>query len=355
MKISELLKKLRRRPRLVPDLFFCAVLMPALVVLGPAHYWPAQWPLFFVVACVFMYGSYFAVVGARVPQLVMRRDYRRLAVLSVVLVGLNWLLTRYPLPEMEFVTPAMSRYQTSVRNFGVSLSLWLMFVLVAGYGLAVSFVGELYEQQLLKRRIEAQRDKAELAMFKAQISPHFLFNTLNTLYSLVIGTSEKAESAFVKFSELLRYSYVTVNQETVALGQEIDYIRNYVDLQMIRLNGNTRLDWEDTVGNPDARIAPMLMLTFVENAFKYGASATDPCLISIAVRESGGHLNFSTRNAVMRHRDTFAADVPVGLENTRSRLNALYPGRHSLRAGRHGDLYIVELEIDLDHHDRRPS
>ncbi len=335
----------------MPDLFFCVVLMPALVLLGPARYWPAQWPLFFGLSCAFMYGCYFAVVRSGVPGLVMRRRYRRLVLLAIILVGLNWLLSCYPLPEIEFVTPAMSQYQTRMRDFGVAMTLWLMFALVVGYGLAVAFVGELYEQQLLKRRIEAQRDKAELAMFKAQISPHFLFNTLNTLYSLVIGTSDKAENAFIKFSELLRYSYVTVNQETVELGQELDYIRNYVDLQMIRLNGNTRLDWEESVDDPAVRIPPMLMLTFVENAFKYGASATEPCLISISVRESAGRLSFSTSNAVMRHRDTFASDVPVGLENTRSRLNALFPERHTLEAGRRGDLYIVELEIDLQSHD----
>ena len=101
----------------------------------------------------------------------------------------NYLLTIYPLPEMDFITPAMSEYQTRIRNYSITISLWMMFSLVMGYSFTTSFVRERYDQLLQKKKIEAQRDKAKLAVFKAQISPHFLFNTLNTLYSLVIGLS----------------------------------------------------------------------------------------------------------------------------------------------------------------------
>lgn len=153
-----------------------------------------------------------------VPKLLISKRYFDLAGVFTLLVTATYLLSLYPLPDMDFVTPALSEYQTQVRNFGVSLTIWLMFSLVMGYALTVSFVRELYEQLLLKKKIEAQRDKATLALFKAQISPHFMFNTLNSLYSLVIGTSEKAEDAFIKFTELLKYSYVTIEKELVTLG-----------------------------------------------------------------------------------------------------------------------------------------
>ena len=139
-----------------------------------------------------MYGCYFTLLHINIPKLLIDRRYKRIGGIIAVLVALNYVLSLYPLPDMDFVTPALSEYQTKVRNFGVSVSLWLMFSLVMGYSLSITFVKELYEQLLLRRKIEAQRDKAELAVFKAQISPHFLFNTLNSLYSLVIGTSEKA-------------------------------------------------------------------------------------------------------------------------------------------------------------------
>ena len=91
-----------------------------------------------------------------------------------------------------------------------------------------------------------------------------MFNTLNSLYSLVIGTSEKAEDAFIKFTELLKYTYVTIEKDMVALKDEIDYIQNYIDLQTIRLNEHTSVDWQYDVEDEMVKVPPMLMLTFVE-------------------------------------------------------------------------------------------
>ena len=248
--------------------------MPIVVTLGPAHYWITQWPLFFVIACAFMYGSYFLLMKINIPQLLISRKFIRISVIVAVLMVATYLLSLYPLPDVDFVTPALSEYQTRLRNFGISVTLWLMFSLVMGYAMTISFVKELYEQLLLKKKIEAERDKAELAVFKAQISPHFMFNTLNSIYSLVVGTSERAESAFIKFTELLKYTYLTVDKEMVMLRDEIAYIQNYIDLQMIRLNSHTSVDWRYDVDNERVKVPSMLMLTLVENAFKYGASTS---------------------------------------------------------------------------------
>ena len=164
---------------------------------------------------------------------------------------------------MDFLTPVMSRYQTSIRNYNVAITLWLMFSVVICYALTTAFVTELYEQLLAKRQIENQRDKAELAVFKAQISPHFLFNTLNSLYSLVIANSPKTEDAFIKFTELLKYTYTTISNESVPLREEIVYIRNYIDLQAIRLNSCTRVVWECDVDNDNTMIPPMILLSLI--------------------------------------------------------------------------------------------
>lgn len=341
------MKSVENKTALIFDLFFCFVFMPILLILGPAHHWIRQWPLFFVIVLVYLYGSYFLLTRMNMPQLLISKRYYRIIGIFVGLVAFNYLLSMYPLPAEDFVMPTLSEYQTRVRDFGVTMTLWMMFSLVIGYSMTTAFVRELYDQLLMKRKIEAQRDKAELAVFKAQISPHFLFNTLNSLYSLVIGTSEKAEDAFVKFTELLRYTYVTVEKETVALADEIAYIRNYVDLQMIRLNGKTRVFQEYDTDNDAIQVPPMLMLTFVENAFKYGASTSIDCEIHIRVSLRNRLLEFSTRNSIMRHADEFRTDVPVGVENCRARLAALFPGRHSLLTRESAGIYSVELRIDL--------
>lgn len=146
---------------------------------------------------------------------------------------------------------------------------------------------------------------------------------------------------------MLRYTYVTVEKETVALADEISYIRNYVDLQLIRLNGATHVYQEYDTDDDGVQVPPMLMLTFVENAFKYGASTSVDCEIHIRVSLRNGILEFSTRNSIMRHADEFRSDVPVGVENCRARLAALFPDSHSLSACESGGTYSVKLRIDL--------
>lgn len=338
---------LESKTSVILDIFFCLVFMPILVFLGPSYTWMSQWPLFTLLTCVFLYACYFIIMYARVPNMLISKKYWHILVVLSILVLANYMLSLYPLPELDFVTPVLSQYQTQLRNFGVSVTLWLMFSLVLGYSLSVSFVRELFSQVLLKRKIEAERDKAELAVFKAQISPHFLFNTLNSLYSLVIGSSEKAEEAFVKFTEILRYTYTAVEKEAVPIGDEVNNIKNYIDLQKIRLNSHTRVELDCKVDEPHILIPPMIMVTFVENAFKYGSSTSKDCIVTIKIHMQGGKLEFETCNKIMKQADKFRADVPIGVENCRARLEVLYPDRHSINVDENEGVYRLNLSIKL--------
>lgn len=341
MKIPE------NKTALIFDLFFYLIFMPLLIFLGPVHYWINYSPLFFILTCVFFYGCYFFIKRLDVPSLLIGKRYRLLALVAVGIITVNFILTRYPLPDIDFITPAMSEYQTNVRNYSVSIGMWLMLSLVVAYSLTVSFVCELYDHILLKKKIENQRDKAQLAMFKAQISPHFLFNTLNSLYSLVIGTSQKAEDAFIKFTEILKYTYVTIDNEYVALRDELTYIQNYIDLQMLRLNEHTDVRCDYVIDDDQVEIPPMILLTFVENAFKYGSSTSVDCRIVISLTMRNGVLELVTRNRVMRHADSFRTEMPAGIQNCRARLAALYPGRHSLVTEERDGNFTVKMIIEI--------
>lgn len=345
------MKSLEHKTGLIFDLLFCIVLMPLLIILGPAQYWWKISPAFACLATVYLYGCYFATKLLDLPRLILARSYYRLGALATAFILATWLLTLYPLPQVDFVIPSMSEYQTRMRNYNVSITVWLMFLAVMCYSLTVAFIKELYHRMLLQNIVENQRDKAELALFKAQINPHFLFNTLNSLYSLIIGTSPKAEDAFVKFTELLRYSYTTADRDWVTVADELDYINNYIDLQLIRLDEHTSVVRDFDVDDSTARIPPMIFLTFVENAFKYGASSTRDCRIVIRLHLAGGTLSFMTQNMIMRRSDELRRDVPVGIDNCRSRLSALYPGAYTLDIRREDDLFIVELKINLDNHE----
>lgn len=325
--------------------------MPLLIVLGPAHYWWRISPLFASLAVTYFYGCYFTTRFFHLPRLILSRSWLKIGVLAVVFVVLTYLLTLYPLPEVDFVIPSMSEYQTRVRNYNVSITVWLMLLIVMSFSITVAFIRELYHRMLLQSIVENQRDKAELALYKAQINPHFLFNTLNSLYSLIIGTSPKAEDAFIKFTELLKYTYTTANSNWVTVADEIAYINNYVDLQLIRLDSHTAVIRDFEVDDDGARIPPMIFLTFVENAFKYGASTSRDCGIRIRLRLRDGVLTFGTRNMIMRHSDEFRKDVPVGIENCRNRLDALYPGDYWLDIRDADGLFEVELTINLNNHE----
>lgn len=250
------MKSLEYKTDLIFDLFFCIIIMPLLIILGPAQYWWRTSPVFTCLAISYLYGCYFATKAMSLPRLVLSKSYYRIISITVLLLILTYLLTLYPLPEMDFVIPSMSEYQTRVRNYNITITVWLLFSVVICYSLTVSFIKELYHRQLLQSIVENQRNKAELALFKAQINPHFLFNTLNSLYSLVIGTSQKAEDAFIKFTELLKYTYVTAGKDWVTIADEIDYINNYIDLELIRLDNHTKVIRDCSVDDDQARIPP---------------------------------------------------------------------------------------------------
>lgn len=345
------MKSLEHKTNLIFDLFFCIIIMPLLIFLGPAQYWWGMSPLFSSLVIAYLYGCYFTTKILHLPRLILSKSYYKLGALSLVLISLTYLLTLYPLPEMDFVIPSMSEYQTRVRNYNVSITVWLMFLAVMCYSLTVAFIKELYHRLLLQNIVENQRDKAELALYKAQINPHFLFNTLNSLYSMIIGTSQKAEDAFIKFTELLKYTYTTASKDWVTVADEIDYINNYIDLQLIRFDKHTNVIRDFSVDDCSARIPPMIFLTFVENAFKYGASSNRYCDILIKLHLNNGILLFETQNLIVRHSDEFRKDIPIGIDNCRNRLSGLYPDNYSLNIKDENGLFNVEVRINLNEHE----
>lgn len=342
------MKSLEHKTSLIFDLFFCIIIMPLMIVLSRVNYWWNVSPTFTILTTIYLYGCYFVIKAQHLPKLILNKSYYRLGCIIIALILSTYLVTLYPLPKMDFVIPSMSEYQTRVRNYNMAITVWLMFSIIICYSLTVAFIKELYHRLLLQSIVENQRDKAELALYKAQINPHFLFNTLNSLYSLVIGTSEKAEDAFIKFTDLLKYTYVTAERDWVTIEDEIDYINNYIDLQLIRLNEHTDVVWDCEVDDTGANIAPMIFLTFVENTFKYGSSTSQDCKILIRLRLNKGILTFETENKIIKHSDEFRKDMPVGINNCRSRLSGLYPDKYELDINENDGIFKVHLKIDLN-------
>lgn len=329
--------------RLYVDLIFCLVILPLIIMLVPVEGWFSQNPSFAVTFICYIYMLYFVYRAVNVPLLFIKKKFKHIAVLLVILLAVTELLTHYPLSEDEAI-----KIPISFRRHLYSQTVWFFFLIVSGFSLAISLTFELFRQILFRQQVESERNKAELALYKAQINPHFMFNTLNTLYGLVVTRSENTESAFIKFSNILQYMYENASVEKIGIEREVEYIKQYIELQRLRLNEHTKVVFESNVGEAaDLQIPPMILITFVENAFKYGSSSQEDCTIFIKLKTDGRRLDFETVNSIIRTRS--ADRSPIGIENCRKRLQLLY-GKEAVldvendEAGR---LFKVRLVINM--------
>ena len=226
---------------------------------------------------------------------------------------------------------------------------WFLYLVTLCFSIAVGLLTELYKQMTVRQNIEFEKKKAELALYKAQINPHFLFNTLNTLYGLMLTQSEKAETAFMQFIHLVKYMYTRATQDTVPVTEEAEYIGRYIELQKNRMDeSRTRVDYTYYNDNtyPQAKIAPMLLITFVENALKYGTSSHIQSLIRINIQVTESILLFTAENQTVNPRPA-GKEPGIGIINCRKRLELLYPSAHRLEIVEEEEWYKVKLEINL--------
>ncbi len=219
----------------------------------------------------------------------------------------------------------------------------IIFFFAVGTGWKVYQRWRLEEKQ--KDLAQKERLAAELSLLKSQVSPHFLFNSLNSIYSLTVQQSESAPLAVVKLSELLRYMIYQANKEFVTLSEELNYIENFIELQKLRLASDMSINFEVDVQNKFAEIEPMLLIPIIENTFKHGISYKDPSEIIIRIDDHDKRLNLHTSNRIFQKKKTESSGF--GLENLKKRLILRYPGSYSLNIKEEGKQYIVDFSLKL--------
>ena len=197
------------------------------------------------------------------------------------------------------------------------------------------------------RLAEQEKLSAELSYLRAQINPHFLFNTLNSIYSMAIDKSESTPSAIIKLSTMMRYVVYDSSREKVDLSKEVGYIANYFELQKFRLGNTVQLQFAYS-GNPDGKlIAPMILAPFVENAFKHGVNPEVLSLIKVNLLVSEKYLEFSVFNNKVKLGMRSNSSSGIGVENVKARLERLYPDEHKLLIEETPEHYSVWLSIKL--------
>lgn len=197
------------------------------------------------------------------------------------------------------------------------------------------------------KQTETEKANAEISYLKAQINPHFLFNTLNSIYSLAIQKNDKTADAVVKLSDMMRYVLNDSNTNFVPLEKEISYISNYIELQRMRLTSNVKLSYACDGDIFDKKIAPLVLIPFIENAFKHGVNSEENSDIDIRITVSGTQLILMVKNNCVRANNNDLNKSGLGIENTKQRLLLLYPQQHELTISEINNSFIVSLSLKL--------
>ncbi len=222
-----------------------------------------------------------------------------------------------------------------------------MMALTAALSVAIKMTANWYITENERKELEKARTEAELQNLKSQLNPHFLFNTLNNIYSLIAIDADRAQYAVHNLSHLLRHVLYEDKSPLIPLDKELDFMRNYIELMSLRLSEKVDLQVSLPATAEGTHIAPLLFITLVENAFKHGVSPTAASFIRIAVTvDAEGTVTCHIANSNHPKQDNDRSGSGIGLPNLRKRLELLYPSRYTLRTAVEGDTYTAQLQIN---------
>lgn len=234
---------------------------------------------------------------------------------------------------------AFDFWNASFYNFSIGF-----FYIAFSIGLELSKSWFFQREQLQK--IELEKVNTELAYLKSQINPHFLFNSLNTIFFQIDKTNLEARNTLSQFSEMLRFQLYECNASFISLEKEINYLKNYVDLQRLRKDENYQIDFSVTGELKNTSIAPLLLIPFVENAFKHISNFTNqPNEINIRIQRNENELTFYIQNT--KETKLNSSTNGIGLKNAKRRLELQYPSAHQLVINEREKVFEVNLKINL--------
>lgn len=283
-----------------------------------------------------------------VPRLLNKKQYITyflITAIGIVIYSRIFYFVLKQLPESQ-MPERMVRFINNISpNFDMLEGL---IVVILTYALKYTLIAFFTQTELLK--VQKEKLQLELNALKAQIHPHFLFNTLNNLYSLTLKNSDKASEVVLKLSDIMRYVLYQSNEERVALQKEIDFISNYVELQKIRYHDRYDIRLEIVGNTEDLHIAPLLFIDFTENAFKHGIDKRfSDGFVHVQFNIENNSVHFTCSNSIGNNdqEGIIQQDAGIGLNNVRKRLAILYPQQHELNFTDNGEIFTVDLKLQL--------
>lgn len=281
----------------------------------------------------------------------IRKVLQQHGVYVYLLCSILWLILTYPLfalliLKLPLNIPEQTLLPSEDHNIFAGMNLLVSVVI---WALSTPLILAFEQQQSAKEMAELKQGQiqAELKMLQQQVNPHFLFNTLNSLYALCLKGSTNAAPMVLILSDLLRYIVYQGQNPKVLLSEELTYLHNYIKLQQIRLGDRCKITWTNKIEDKNAIIAPLLLIMLLENAFKHGVEKNfGTSTIEISVWLKGDQFGFLCTNNLAEMTNKVEPNG-IGLSNLRRRLQLAYPGRHHLHSEQRGSHWFAELRITL--------
>jgi len=224
----------------------------------------------------------------------------------------------------------------------------LIYMIPVAFSIAINAGKKIQKAEEMKIEADNIKLQSELQHLKYQLQPHFFFNSLNNIYSLIDFAPDKAKQSIHSLSKLMRHLLYKTDVPAISLLEEVEFLNKYIELMSLRLTDHTKVYTNFPKSVPDMKIAPLLFISIVENAFKHGISATQHSDIHFKMEISENDIYFTASNSNFPKTDADKSGSGIGVENLKKRLHLLYPGKHEFHSCLNNELYIAEIKITTD-------
>ncbi|MEO5999147.1 MAG: histidine kinase [Chitinophagaceae bacterium] len=276
-----------------------------------------------------------------IPRFPYKRKYWHFAGIHLVIIA--WILIQSSLFYKLLIRPG--------EHFDIRRPIlfnFFIYLFILATSTAYTLIRDKIKADNLAQEKENENLKTELSLLRSQVSPHFMFNVLNNMVSLARKQSDQLEPSLIKLSSLMRYMLYETDEEKVSLEKEIDYLQSYIDLQQQRFGKKVKVTVDMQTMNDQYQVEPMLLIPFVENAFKHGTGLIENAHINIELRAEKNILQFTVSNKFnpvsVEVKDKTSG---IGLTNVTRRLNLLYGKRHTLKITRDNNCFVVSLKLNI--------
>lgn len=313
----------------------------------PASFWTKQ-----VINLVLLSGAFYVNAVYVTPWLLLSKNKKaNFVAWYIAATSIFLALARIIEVELHVLEDFGKQNPAILKKSPLDLDHYLFTIcLLVLLGSTMYAVATQWQQDAVQNEVsQKQKIASELALLKAQINPHFFFNTLNNIYSLTYSDIPMSREALLKLSRMMRYVlYETISDKSL-VSKEMTFVQDYIELMTIRVPALTKVNFVEKTPEKEFLVAPMLLLPFIENAFKYGIDAVNPALIDIELGITANNLHLFVQNDISGQYNNQISQKGIGLLNTRKRLDLLYPGKHTLKIDENRDgKYEVMLHITLE-------